>query len=52
MQVQVAIMTHYDERVVANLEKHALSIRSEMLDIMSRVEEAAIEQPGFRGASA
>ena len=52
MQVQVAIMTHYDDRVIANLEKHALSIRSEMLDIMSRVEEAAIEQPGFRRALA
>jgi Flagellar basal body-associated protein FliL. len=34
MQVKVAIMTHYDDRVIDNMEKHNLMGRSELLEVM------------------
>ena len=48
MQVKVAIMTHYDDRVVANMEKHEFAIRSEMLDVMRKIDENRISEPNFR----
>ena len=48
MQVKVAIMTHYDDRVVANMEKHEFAIRSEMLDVMRKIDEARLSDPNFR----
>ena len=48
MQIKVAIMTHYDERVVANMEKHAPAIRSETLDVIRKVDEQILNQPEFR----
>lgn len=48
MQVKVAIMTHYDDRVVANMEKHEFAVRSEMLDVMRKVDETRISEPNFR----
>ena len=48
MQVKVAIMTHYDDRVVANMEKHEFAIRSAMLDVMRKVDETRISEPTFR----
>ncbi len=48
MQIKVAIMTHYDERVVANMEKHAPAIRSETLDVIRKVDEQTLNQPEFR----
>ena len=48
MQIKVAIMTHYDDRVVANMEKHELAIRSEMLDVMRKIDETRISEPNFR----
>ena len=48
MQVKVAIMTHYDDRVVANMEKHEFAIRSEMLDVMRKIDESRISEPNFR----
>ena len=48
MQIKVAIMTHYDERVVANMEKHEFAIRSEMLDVMRKIDETRISEPNFR----
>ena len=48
MQIKVAIMTHYDDRVVANMEKHAFAIRSEMLDVMRKIEDARLAEPNFR----
>ena len=47
MQVKVAIMTHYDDRVVANMEKHEFAIRSEMLDVMRKIDETRISEPNF-----
>lgn len=48
MQIKVAIMTHYDDRVVANMEKHAPAIRSETLDVIRKVDEQILNQPEFR----
>ena len=48
MQVKVAIMTHYGDRVVANMEKHEFAIRSEMLDVMRKIDETRISEPNFR----
>lgn len=48
MQVKVAIMTHYDERVIANMESHAFAVRSEMLDVLRKVAEADIAKEDFR----
>ena len=48
MQIKVAIMTHYDDRVVANMEKHAFAIRSEMLDVMRKIDDARPAEPNFR----
>ena len=48
MQIKVAIMTHYDDRVVSNLEKHDFAIRSEILDVIRKVDETALSRPNFR----
>jgi flagellar FliL protein len=48
MQIKVAIMTHYDDRVVANMEKHEFAIRSEMLDVMRKIDETRLSDPNFR----
>ncbi len=48
MQIKVAIMTHYDDRVVSNMEKHEFAIRSEMLDVMRKIDETRISEPNFR----
>ena len=48
MQIKVAIMTHYDDRVVANMEKHAFAIRSEMLDVMRKIDDGRLAEPNFR----
>ena len=48
MQVKVAIMTHYDEQVVSNIEKHTLAIRSAIMDLMRQVSEQRLEEPSFR----
>ena len=41
-------MTHYDDRVVANMEKHEFAIWSEMLDVMRKIDETRISEPNFR----
>ena len=48
MQIKIAIMTHYDEQVIANIEKHVFAIRSSVLDIMRQVTETDIVSPDFR----
>ena len=48
VQVKVAIMTHYDERVIANMESHAFAVRSEMLDVLRKVGEADLTKDDFR----
>ena len=48
MQIKLAIMTHYDEQVIANIEKHVFAVRSEVLDIMRQVTENDLVSPDFR----
>lgn len=48
MQVKVAIMTRYDDRVVNNVKKHELALRSVALDVMRKTKAEDIDQPDFR----
>jgi Flagellar basal body-associated protein len=48
MQIKVAIMTHYDEQVIANIEKHIFAVRSEVMDIMRQVTEQELAEENFR----
>ena len=48
MQIKLAIMTHYDEQVISNIEKHTFAIRSSILDIMRQVTEQDVAQTDFR----
>ena len=48
MQASVAIMTHYDDRVVDNVEKHEFPLRNEMLVVMSQQTEEDLADPDFR----
>ena len=48
MQVQMAFMTRYDERVTNNLKKHEFALRSAALDVMRQTTEAELEKPDFR----
>ena len=47
MQIKLAIMTHYDEQVISNIEKHTFAIRSSILDIMRQVTEQDVAQDGL-----
>lgn len=48
IQVQLAIMTHYDKRVFNNVEKHQFALRSAALDVMRQTTEDQLAQPDFR----
>lgn len=48
MQIKVAIMTHYDEQVIANIEKHIFAVRSEVMDIMRQTTEQQLLDEEFR----
>jgi flagellar FliL protein len=48
MQVTLAVMTHYDEKVIKNMEKHELALRSAALDILRQTTESELEKPTFR----
>ena len=48
MVVQMAVMTHYDTRVFANIKKHEFALRSAMLDVMRQTTEAETTKPEFR----
>lgn len=48
IQVQIAIMTHYDERVFKNVKKHEVALRSAALDVMRQTTEADLGQKDFR----
>jgi len=47
IQVQIAIMTHYDERVFKNVKKHEVALRSAALDVMRQVTEADLASKDF-----
>jgi len=48
MSVQIAVMTHYDERVFENVKKHDFALRSVVMDVMRQTQEADIVKPEFR----
>lgn len=48
MQVQVGIMTHYDEKVITNVETHEMALRHRILAAMSQVTEEDAADPDFR----
>jgi flagellar FliL protein len=48
MQIQIAFMTSYDERVFKNVEKHEFAIRGALLDAMRQYTEADVNRPEFR----
>jgi len=48
MVVQIALMTHYDNRVFDNIKKHEFAIRSAMLDVMRQTTEPETKKPEFR----
>lgn len=48
IQVQLAIMTHYDERVFKNVKKHEFALRSAALDVMRQTTEPELSQADFR----
>ena len=48
MQIKLAIMTYYDERVFNNVKKHEFSLRSAILDVMRQATEADIAKSTFR----
>jgi len=48
IQVNLSIMTHYDERVFKNVKKHESAIRSAALDVMRQSTESELGAPEFR----
>jgi flagellar FliL protein len=48
MQIQIAFMTSYDERVFKNIEKHEFAVRGALLDVMRQYTEADVNRPEFR----
>jgi flagellar FliL protein len=48
MQVNVSIMTHYDERVFKNVKKHEVALRSVALDVMRQQTDSDLSSPDFR----
>ena len=48
MSVQIAVMTHYDDRVFENVKKHDFAIRSAVMDVMRLTTDADLVKPDFR----
>jgi len=48
MQIQIAFMTSYDERVFKNIDKHEFAVRGALLDVMRQYTEADVNRPEFR----
>ena len=48
MVVQLALMTHYDNRVFDNVKKHEFALRSAMLDVLRQTTEAELARSDFR----
>jgi len=48
IQLNLAIMTHYDERVFKNAKKHEFALRSVALDVMRQMTDADLSKPEFR----
>lgn len=48
MSVQIAVMTHYDDRVFENVKKHDFALRSAVMDVMRMTTDADLIKPEFR----
>lgn len=48
MQIQLAVMTQYDQRVFDNVKKHEFALRSVTLDVMRKTTEDDLAKPDFR----
>lgn len=48
VQVSIAVMTHYDDRVFQNVTKHAFAIRSAVLDELRQITEPELTEADFR----
>ena len=48
MSVQIAVMTHYDDRVFENVKKHDFALRSAVMDVMRLTSDADLVKPDFR----
>ncbi len=48
MQVKIALMTHYDKRVLDNVRKHEFALRSVTLDVMRQATDTDLAKPTFR----
>lgn len=48
MTVQIALMTHYDQRVFDNVKKNEFAIRSAVLNVMRQVTESDLKNQEFR----
>jgi flagellar protein FliL len=48
MSVQIAVMTHYDDRVFENVKKHDFALRSGVMDVMRLTTDADLAKPEFR----
>ncbi len=48
MQVTVAIMTHYDDTVIKNIEKHEFALRAAALDVIRLTTDSEVDKPIFR----
>ena len=48
IQVQIGIMTHYDDKVITNIETHEVALRHRILNAMGQVTEDDVMDPDFR----
>lgn len=48
IQLQIALMTHYDSRVFDNVDRHHFAIRSAILDRLRQITEAEMDSVDFR----
>ena len=48
IQVQIGVMTHYDEKVITNIETHEVALRHRILNAMGQVTEDDVIDPDFR----
>ena len=48
IQVEISVMTHYDEKVITNIETHQLALRHRILNAMGQVTEDDVMDPDFR----
>ena len=48
IQVQIGVMTHYDDKVITNIDTHEVALRHRILNAMGQVTEDDVADPDFR----